>query len=173
MTVMARLPLFIPALLLALSPPAFVRGGSPSVPHITKYQTCFAYAGTRYHIDPLLLEAIGIQESGLNPLAINRRNRDGSADYGLMQINSRHLPGLTKEGLIRRERDLLEKPCLSIQIAARLLARHFQTCGVNWNCLGSYNAGFAKRNHRVREKYADLIWSRYRRLLQERCGVSL
>ncbi|HCQ8422357.1 TPA: lytic transglycosylase domain-containing protein [Klebsiella oxytoca] len=170
---MTRLLLLIPVLLLALSPPASARRGGAPVPHAAEFRACFAHAGMRYRIDPLLLEAIGIQESGLNPLAINRRNRDGSADYGLMQINSRHLPGLIQEGLIRNDRDLLEKPCLSIQIAARLLARHFQTCGVNWNCLGSYNAGFAKRNHRIREKYADLIWSRYRRLLQERRGVSL
>ncbi|HBM3184847.1 TPA: transglycosylase SLT domain-containing protein [Klebsiella oxytoca] len=170
---MTRSLLFIPVLLLALSSPVSARRDDAPVQHAAEYRACYTYAGTRYRIDPLLLEAIGIQESGLNSMAINRQNRDGSTDYGLMQINSLHLPGLIKEGLIRRERDLLEKPCLSIQIAARLLARHFQNCGVNWNCLGSYNAGFAKRNHQAREKYADLIWSRYRRLLLERRGVNL
>ncbi len=140
---------------------------------VPQWQSCFVVAGHKYGIDPLLLEAIARQESGLNPLAVNDRNTDGSSDYGLMQINTLHIPGLVREGLISGYRDLLTRPCLNIQIGARLLARHFQRCGVNWNCLGSYNAGFADTRHRLRERYADRVWPRYRELLRERRGGRL
>ncbi|WP_432422737.1 transglycosylase SLT domain-containing protein, partial [Salmonella enterica] len=39
---------------------------------------CFSTAGKMYQIDPLLLEAIARHESGLNPRAMNLRNRNGT-----------------------------------------------------------------------------------------------
>lgn len=168
---MTRIRLVTMLLLAAITP---WHAGAAIRPYLAPpAQLCFADAGSRYQIDSLLLEAIARQESGLNPAAINDKNRNGSIDYGVMQINSRHIPGLKKEGLIRDHRDLLNRPCLNIQIGARLLASHFQHCGINWNCLGSYNAGFAKRNHTIREKYANLVWAKYRQLLRERRGVIL
>ncbi|PIV87852.1 MAG: hypothetical protein COW48_09240 [Hydrogenophilales bacterium CG17_big_fil_post_rev_8_21_14_2_50_63_12] len=47
---------------------------------------CWKEAGTRYGVSPQLLYAIARTESGLNPQAIGR-NRNGSRDIGLMQIN--------------------------------------------------------------------------------------
>ena len=47
---------------------------------------CWHEAGERYHVSPALLYAIARTESGLNPAAVNR-NRNGSVDIGLMQIN--------------------------------------------------------------------------------------
>jgi hypothetical protein len=41
--------------------------------------------------------AIAIAESGGNPTAVNRRNRNGTADFGLWQINSVH-NALLKQG---------------------------------------------------------------------------
>lgn len=128
---------------------------------------CFISAGHRYHIDPLLLQAMTVQESGMNPGAINNnRDKHGhitSTDYGAMQINSSHIPDLLQLGIIHDKRELLTNPCLNVQIGAWLLAQIFQTCGVNWECLGAYNAGMGKDNPR-RMVYARLIYARYRRL---------
>ena len=54
---------------------------------------CWVEAGDRHSIEPELLYAIALVESGLNPGAVNHNN-DGSRDVGLMQINSMHLPRL-------------------------------------------------------------------------------
>ena len=59
----------------------------------------------------MLLYAIASAESSLDARAINR-NRDGSHDIGLMQINSMHLPDLARQGITRQR--LLDEPCLSI-----------------------------------------------------------
>lgn len=133
---------------------------------------CFSTAGKMYQIDPLLLEAIARHESGLNPRARNLDNRNGTVDYGLMQVNSSHIPLLKQKGIIRSWQDLFD-PCLNIQIGAWVLARHFQSCGVNWNCLGSYNAGFRSTMNQRREDYADNIYAIYRKLNLERRNMAL
>jgi hypothetical protein len=48
---------------------------------------CWEEAATKYGINAQLLYAIAKTESGLNPQAFNR-NKNGSYDVGLMQINS-------------------------------------------------------------------------------------
>ncbi|HFV8948654.1 TPA: lytic transglycosylase domain-containing protein, partial [Escherichia coli] len=121
--------------------------------------------GKRYLIAPELLKTIAQQESGLVATAINHnKNKSGkiiSTDYGIMQINSVHIPELKKLGVIKNKDELLKKPCLNIQTGAWILARHFQRCGVNWECLGSYNAGFSKNNTARRMIYARKIHNRY------------
>lgn len=67
-----------------------------------------------------------------------------------------------KYGRNKKSEDLITKPCLNIHIGSWILARHFQICGVSWNCLGSYNAGFRKDRHETREQYANKIWRIYR-----------
>lgn len=131
---------------------------------------CFAEAGARYHIDPLLLESIAIHETGMQPDRVgHNRDRAGhitSSDYGLMQINTTHVPELTAAGLIHTRRELLTRPCLNAQAGAWILARTFHACGVNWTCLGAYNAGFRKtRKAQARRLwYARQIYAIYSRL---------
>jgi soluble lytic murein transglycosylase-like protein len=125
---------------------------------------CFDEAGARYRVDPLLLRAIARVESGMKPGAIGK-NMAGkkllSRDFGLMQINERQIPQLRAMGVVKSEQDLLDNPCLNVQIGAWILAKHLQQCGVNWECLGSYNAGFAKDNSPRRMIYARKIYSLY------------
>lgn len=129
---------------------------------------CFQEAGARYHIDPLLLRAMTNVESRFNPRAVNHnRNRHGkvtSTDYGLMQINSSHIPELRALGIIHSERDLLTNTCLNVQIGAWILAKSLKRCGVTWQCLGSYNAGFAEDNGARRMIYARRVYDSYRLL---------
>lgn len=129
---------------------------------------CFVQAGERYHLDPMLLEAIAIQESNLNPRITNDNGSRLGKDYGLMQINSRHIPELVRLGVIHSPQDLLNDPCLNVQIGAWILAKHLRTCGVTWHCLGSYNAGFSAKNSGKREHYASLIYNLYIRVNRAR-----
>ncbi|EDT2962860.1 lytic transglycosylase [Salmonella enterica subsp. enterica] len=133
------------------------------------WNSCFVTAGARYQIEPLLLKSIATGESSLNPRALNinkdkKTGKPASRDYGLMQINSTHIPRLRSLGVLEGPEDLLNRPCLNIHIGAWILASHFQKCGISWNCLGSYNAGFREDRHETREKYANRIWRIYLRL---------
>lgn len=138
---------------------------------------CFDAAGAKYHVDPLLIKAIATGESSLRPdiTHINRDKKNGrvlSTDYGLMQVNSSHIPALIAQGYIHSPQDLLTHPCLNVQIGTWILAQHFQVCGISWNCLGSYNAGFRKDRHETRESYANRIYAIYRHLLLKERGIT-
>jgi soluble lytic murein transglycosylase-like protein len=139
---------------------------------------CFDAAGAKYHIDPLLIKAIATGESSLraNITNVNRDKKTGraiSTDYGLMQVNSSHIPALVAQGYIKNANDLLTHPCLNVQIGTWILASHFQVCGISWNCLGSYNAGFRQDRHETRESYANRIYAIYRQLLLKERGIRL
>lgn len=139
---------------------------------------CFEAAGAKYRVDPLLIRAIATGESSLRPRVThdNRSRKTGkivSRDYGLMQVNSTHVPDLIRKGIIRSADDLLTRPCLNVQVGTWILAKHFQVCGISWNCLGSYNAGFRQDRHETREAYANRIYAIYLDLLRKERGMSL
>ena len=110
---------------------------------------CFEEAGARHGIAPVLLQAIALQESAMQPHALNR-NRDGSFDMGLMQINSRWLPTLARYGIAPEQ---LWDPCVSAHVGAWILAGNFRRLGHNWEAVGAYNAS----NPALRMRYAQAV----------------
>ncbi len=112
---------------------------------------CFDEAGQRYNVSPKLLKAIAKVESSLNHKAINRKNNNGSSDYGLMQINEQWLNRLSKHNITTD--DLLNNACLNVNIGAWILALNFKSHGHNWNSVGAYNAGFSKNSQKQRDIY--------------------
>lgn len=98
---------------------------------------CWEDAANKYGVNPHLLYAIAKTESNFNSLAINR-NKNGSYDVGLMQINSLWLPTLRKYGI---NEDHLFQPCVSIHVGAWILAQNMRRLGNSWNAVGAYNSG--------------------------------
>jgi hypothetical protein len=93
---------------------------------------CWEDAAARYGVNPYLLYAIAKTESNLNPSAINRDNKNGSYDIGLMQINSRWLPTLRKYGI---EESQLWDACLNIHRRMGVVgkyASHGEFVGGRW-----------------------------------------
>ncbi|MDT9438086.1 lytic transglycosylase domain-containing protein [Escherichia coli] len=113
--------------------------------------SCSNEAGTMFRIEPNLIKAIARQIIYKYSKNVNNIK---SLDYWLMQINQMHIPLLKKRGIIKDERDLLDNPCLNIKIGTEILYNHFSRCGVTWQCLGTYNAGFAMDNQKKRQQYA-------------------
>jgi soluble lytic murein transglycosylase-like protein len=112
---------------------------------------CWEDAAARYGVNPYLLYAIAKTESNLNPSAINRDNKNGSYDIGLMQINSRWLPTLRKYGI---EESQLWDACLNIHVGAWVLSENMRRLGNSWEAIGAYNA----RNPDLRLKYARKVY---------------
>ncbi|MFT5534235.1 MAG: soluble lytic murein transglycosylase-like protein [Burkholderiaceae bacterium] len=124
------------ALLLFTAPPA---------------HACWQEAAQRYSVNPAILVAIARTESSMNPNAINR-NRNGSYDLGLMQINSRWFPLLRQYGISEQQ---LRDPCTSIHVGAWILSQNMQRLGNSWDAVGAYNssqpaqrAAYAQRVYR-------------------------
>lgn len=97
---------------------------------------CWQEAGARYGVAPRLLQAIAAVESGFNPRALGR-NKNGSWDVGLMQINSAWLPALARFGIPSAR---LWDPCTNIHVGAWVLADNLRRHGNTWTAIGAYNA---------------------------------
>ncbi|TFW09927.1 hypothetical protein E4K72_03580 [Oxalobacteraceae bacterium OM1] len=116
---------------------------------------CFRQASERYAVSEEILRAIALQESGMNADAVNR-NRDGSLDIGLMQINSTWLPKLAQYGITYQT---LQEPCVNIHVGAWILAHNIAQVGNTWRSVGMYNA----RTPWKQQRYARGVYNRLAR----------
>jgi soluble lytic murein transglycosylase-like protein len=110
---------------------------------------CFDGAAHYQKVDPMILRGIATVESHDNPHAINH-NRNGSVDYGMMQINSIHLRELKKYGVHRAD---LMNECKNIYTAAYLLKQKMKVHGNTWVAVGSYHS----ESPALRNQYARLV----------------
>jgi soluble lytic murein transglycosylase-like protein len=110
---------------------------------------CFDEAAAYHHVNPAVIRAISIIESGGRSLSVNI-NSNGSVDYGLMQINSSHLRDLARFGIYRR--DLLDG-CTSIFVGAWLLRREMERYGNTWAAVGAYHSATPG----LRDSYAKKV----------------
>lgn len=114
---------------------------------------CFEEAGAKYGIDPLLLRTIAKVESDLDPVAINW-NRNGTYDYGLMQINSQWADKIGVDLWMA-----LGEPCMNVKMGAWILAQCLQKYGNNWRGIGCY--------HSVKRDRQKVYASKINRVLRE------
>ena len=113
---------------------------------------CFERAGTLYGISPRLLEAIARVESNMDPRALNR-NRDGSYDYGLMQVNSRW------QAVLGGRWKYLGDACYNVIIGAWILRRCVNRYGYGWDAVSCYHTGrpLARLNGKRRARAVKYI----------------
>ncbi|MCC4620100.1 lytic transglycosylase domain-containing protein [Xanthomonas cassavae CFBP 4642] len=110
---------------------------------------CFEEAAGYQHVNPWVLRAIAWQESRGRADAIHR-NRNGTIDYGKMQINSIHLRRLSSYGI---SRDALMQPCVSVYVAAWRLREMTNKYGNTWVAVGAYHS----ETPAERDRYAHAI----------------
>ena len=102
---------------------------------------CFEEAGAEYNISPQLLWAIAKNESNFNPSAVNQ-NKNGSFDYGVMQINSWWYSKLGHERWMR-----LNDPCYNVRVGAWILSQCIKKYGYTWDAVGCYNSPNKERGN--------------------------
>jgi soluble lytic murein transglycosylase-like protein len=155
-----KLPLI---LLLALGPPGLApaaAGTALRAPAAASADLpadrCVAAAASYHRVSRTLLRAVLQIESAMQPGAINR-NRNGTLDLGIGQLNSVHLPELASYGI--RPVDLLDA-CTGTYVAAWHLARQQARHGNNWFAVGAYHSETPMFNQR----YQVLVYNQLVRM---------
>ena len=116
---------------------------------------CFEDAGRKSEISPMLLQTIAKHESCLNPNAINK-NKNGSTDLGLMQINSYWI------GPLNLDKDrLLGDPCYNVYVGAAILRHCINIHGYEWEAVGCYNAS-------SKDKRINYSWKIFRQFKKDK-----
>lgn len=114
---------------------------------------CFDEAARYQKVNPLILRAIAWQESHNRPNALHK-NTNGSVDYGLMQINSIHLPTLSQYGI---STGTLMEPCKNVYIAAWHLRQKMNKYGNTWRAVGAYHSETPAPRDRYARQIADIL----------------
>ena len=118
---------------------------------------CFDEAGALYDINPLILRAIAKVESNYKTRAINW-NRNGTYDFGVMQINSSWASSLGMERW-----STLGDSCSNIKTGAMILATCMKKYGYTWEAIGCYNSQTPDK----RDRYARVVFNQLQRIEQE------
>ena len=124
-----------------------------SAPAIAASSYCFDEAGAEYSVSPQLLWTIAKTESSFAPRAI-RWDRNGTYDYGVMQINSSWAPKLGKAVW-----QSLDDPCTNIRAGAWIMAQCVRRYGYTWEAVGCYNASSERKG----AKYARKVYAVFKR----------
>jgi len=112
---------------------------------------CVDDAATYHNVDPWILRAIAYVESGNRADAIHK-NKNGTLDVGIAQINQVHFAVLSTYGISAT--DLLD-PCTSFYTAAWLLKDKMRVHGATWLAVGAYHS----ENPVERDKYSARVRS--------------
>ena len=120
--------------------------------------SCWEQAAATYGLDPLLLKAIGWQESRGWSHAVGPALADNNYALGVMQINTVHLPALRAQGIARSD---LFNPCVNQQVGAWVLADCMNKLGTTWRAVGCYYAGPRSKNFAKQAEYARSVMRHY------------
>lgn len=132
---------------------------------------CFDQAAAYERVNPITLRGIAVVESSNNPRAINR-NRNGSVDLGLMQVNSIHLPELNRYGIHKRD---LMNACKNTYVAAWLLRKSMDRYGNTWKAVGGYhsNTPGEREQYALKVRKAIMVLTTEQRKFERRQAIQL
>ena len=141
---MPKIPALFLTLMLAVPTLCFAQNnGLNSLPQVPAHlasqdpNACWSGAAQYHGVDLWLLYSIALVESNMNPKVIGR-NKNGSLDLGMMQINTIWLNDLARYGINSTQ---LMDGCTSVYVGAWILAKNFRTYGNTWRAIGAYNSG--------------------------------
>lgn len=139
-----------------------------SIPTSQGNEPCWDAAAKYHGLDPWLLYAVAYVESTHNPSAIGK-NRNGTYDIGLMQINSIWLPELRRHGI---SMSTLYNACASTYIGAWVMSKNIKKYGYSWQAIAAYNVGSlgTPARRQIGYNYAKKVYNAYHKLAHARRG---
>lgn len=108
---------------------------------------CINHAAITYHVPATVILSVIKQENGRNGLA--KLNKNGTLDYGVMQINTIWLSKLASYGYAKE--DLQYDACKNVEAGTWILAQGLAEAKTAWRGIGNYNSHTEKFNRRYGE----------------------
>lgn len=151
---------------------------APSLPayaHVTEDAVrCVAQASARYEVPELLLHGILMKEGGRMGQAV--RNRNGTYDLGLAQINTSWVGHFARYGI--RLEHLLYDTCTNLSASAYILKQNYNRLGGDWfKAIVAYNIGpnnWTASRYAIGYRYAvDVVrwWWGFQNWVDARQGI--
>ena len=116
---------------------------------------CINKAAIDYHIPATAIISVLKTEGG--KVGAASKNKNGTFDYGPMQINSIWLPKLKAMGYTQKQ--LQYDPCINVRVGTWILAQKVADGKDWWNGIGNYNSYTQKFN----QKYSFKVKRNYER----------
>ena len=150
----------------------------PSLPpyaHIDKEAVqCVALASARYEVPELLMHAILMKENGR--MGKCSKNKNGTYDCGLAQINTAWTSYFAKQGV--RSEHLLGDACTNIHASAYILRSNYNLKNADWfKAAIAYNIGpnnWSQTRYAIGYKYArDVVgkWWGFQNWVDAKNGI--
>lgn len=148
----------------------------PPYAHINKEAVqCVAQASLRYEVPELLLHAILVKENGR--MGKCTKNKDGTYDCGLAQINTSWTQQFARQGV--RMEHLVYDTCTNIQASAYILKANYLKKNRDWfSAIVAYNIGpnnWTPSRYAVGQRYgADVVrnWWGFQNWVDASQGIS-
>lgn len=123
--------------------------------------TCINDAAIYYHVPATLILSVIKTENGRNGIAV--KNKNGTYDLGVMQINTSWLPRLKKQGFTPEK--IKSDPCTNVYVGTWILAQGIAN-GNGWKGVGNYHSYTPKFNERYQLKVKN-TYAGYQTVLGE------
>lgn len=120
---------------------------------------CVNQAAIAYHVPaPLILSVLSV-EGGYAGIA--SRNKNGTYDYGPMQINTIWLSKIKNYGYTKEK--IQYDPCANVMVGAWILSTNIANANEPWYGIGGYHSYSPRLNQAYRKKVWDVydLLSRY------------
>ncbi len=109
---------------------------------------CINYAAITYHVPATLILTILSLEKGVIGMA--KANKNGSYDYGPMQINSIWLKKIQAYGYSRQQ--IQYDPCINVMVGTWILSTRIADSKTLWTGVGAYHSRTPHLNADYRKK---------------------
>ena len=113
---------------------------------------CINQAAIAYHVPATLILSVLAVEGGAVGLA--SANKNGTVDYGPMQINSIWLSKIRLYGYTQHQ--VQYDPCVNVKVGAWILSQNIANAATTWRGVGSYHSHTAILNQQYQTKVSEV-----------------
>jgi soluble lytic murein transglycosylase-like protein len=116
--------------------------------------SCINRAAVEFHVPAtLIVSVLSIERGTIGTIS---RNKNGTYDMGLMQINSSWLPTLRKYGYSAN--DIIYDACKNVYVGTWILANNISKSNELWKGVGNYHSHRASLNYSYAIKVKNIFF---------------